>query len=150
MQDTVSGALTCNMGIIRADAKGVRVTLDLRCPILADLTGIGKQVGRALPGMKVTETSRMEPHYVSADSELVRKLLKAYEDVTGEKGYAMAIGGGTYAKCLEEGVAFGALFPGEPELAHHADEFISLDSLRKNLRIFTYALIALACDTGAC
>ena len=47
-------------------------------------------------------------------------------------------------------MAFGALFPGEPELAHHADEFISLDSLRKNLRIFTYALIALACEEGAC
>ena len=62
---------------------------------------------------------------------------------------AMAFGGGTYAKCLEEGVAFGALFPGEPELAHHADEFISLDSLRKNLRIFTYALISLACEEGA-
>ncbi len=148
--DQVSGGLTCNMGIIRADERGIRVTLDLRCPILADLDGIAAQAARALPGMRVTETSRMLPHYVSADSELVRKLIKAYEDVTGEKGYAMAIGGGTYAKCLEEGVAFGALFPGEPELAHHADEFISLDSLRKNLRIFTYALISLACEEGAC
>ena len=150
MEDKVSGALTCNMGIIRASADGVHVTLDLRCPILADLQGIADQAARAVPGMKLTVSSRTEPHYVSADSELVRKLIKAYEDVTGEKGYAMAIGGGTYAKCLEEGVAFGALFPGEPELAHHADEFISLDSLRKNLRIFTYALIALACEEGAC
>ena len=150
MQDQVSGPLTCNMGIIRADQNGLRVTLDLRCPILADLQGIADQVSRALPGLKVEITGRTEPHYVSADSELVRKLLGAYEAVTGEKGYAMAIGGGTYAKCLEEGVAFGALFPGEPELAHHADEFISLDSLRKNLRIFTYALIALACDEEKC
>ncbi len=150
MEDAVSGKLTCNMGIIRAGAAGVRATLDLRCPILADLDGIAVQVGRALPGLRVTVTSRTAPHYVSADSPLVRKLLGAYEKVTGEKGYAMAIGGGTYAKCLEEGVAFGALFPGEPELAHHADEFISLDSLRKNLRIFTYALISLACEEGAC
>ena len=149
MEDAVSGPLTCNMGIIRASAEGVHVTLDLRCPILADLQGIADQAARAVPGMKLEISSRTEPHYVSADSELVRKLLKAYEDVTGEKGYAMAIGGGTYAKCLEEGVAFGALFPGEPELAHHADEFISLDSLRKNLRIFTYALISLACEEGA-
>ena len=150
LADKVSGALTCNMGIIRADENGIRVTLDLRCPILADLQGIADQAARALPGMKLTVAKRTEPHYVSEDSELVQKLLKAYEAVTGEKGYAMAIGGGTYAKCLEEGVAFGALFPGEPELAHHADEFISLDSLRKNLRIFTYALIALACEEGAC
>ena len=150
MEDAVSGPLTCNMGIIRAGADGLRATLDLRCPILADLQGIADQAARALPGLTVTITSRTEPHYVAADSELVRKLLGAYEEVTGEKGYAMAIGGGTYAKCLEEGVAFGALFPGEQELAHHADEFISLDSLRKNLRIFTRALISLACDEECC
>ena len=144
--DGVSGALTCNLGILRADSEGVRATLDLRCPILADLKGIAAQAARALPGMTVTVEKETPPHYVPAESELVQKLLKAYEEVTGDKGYPMAIGGGTYAKCLEEGVAFGALFPGEPELAHHADEFISLDSLRKNLRIFTHALIALACE----
>ncbi len=149
LADQVSGALTCNMGIIRAGADGVRVTLDLRCPILADLDGIAAQAARALPQMTLAVTKKTPPHYVPEDSELVRKLLGAYERVTGERGYAMAIGGGTYAKCLEEGVAFGALFPGEPEMAHHADEFISLDSLRRNLRIFTYALIALACDEGS-
>ena len=149
MKDSVSGGLTCNMGIIRADASGVSVTLDLRCPILADLDGIAQQAARAVRGMTLTVTHRTEPHYVSPDTELVRQLLRAYEDVTGEKGYTVAIGGGTYAKCLDEGVAFGALFPGEPELAHHADEYISLDSLRKNLRIFTYALIYLACEEGA-
>ena len=149
MSDRVSGPLTCNMGIIRADEDGVRVTLDLRCPILADQDALAKQIGRALPEQQVTVIGSTAPHYVSADSELVRKLLGAYEKVTGERGYPMAIGGGTYAKCLEEGVAFGALFPGEPELAHHANEFISLDSLRRNLRIFTYALLALAADEGS-
>ena len=84
------------------------------------------------------------PHAVSEKSELVVELLRAYEEVTGLPGKALAIGGGTYAKCLEEGVAFGALFPGEKEMAHQADEYISLEDLKKNLRIFTYAILKLA------
>ena len=83
---------------------------------------------------------------MSEKSGLVTSLLEAYEEVTGLPGKAMAIGGGTYAKCLEEGVAFGALFPGEKEMAHQADEYISIEDLRKNLRIFTCAILKLAAE----
>ena len=52
----------------------------------------------------------------------------------------VATGGGTYARVLEEGVAFGSVFPGEEELAHQADEYMSLDSLVLNMRIFARAI----------
>lgn len=45
---------------------------------------------------------------------------------------------------MEEGVAFGALFPGETELAHQADEYISEESLYQNARIFARAIVRLA------
>jgi len=144
--DRISGPLTCNLGIIRADGEHVRAVLDLRCPILSDMGALRAQAQNALPGLKVSVLSLTAPHYVSAGTELVRSLLAAYEEVTGEKGYTVAIGGGTYAKCLEEGVAFGSLFPGEQEMAHQADEYVSLESLKKNLRIFTYAILKLAAD----
>ena len=38
------------------------------------------------------------------------------------------------------------LFPGEKEMAHQADEYISIDDLRKNLRIFTCAILKLAAE----
>ena len=64
--------------------------------------------------------------------------------MTGGEKKAMAIGGGTYAQSMEEGVAFGALFPGETELAHQADEYISEESLYQNARIFARAIVRLA------
>ncbi len=143
-EDTVSGKLTCSMGIIRVDKEKVFATLDIRCPILVDPDAIVKMIARSLPEMKVVGLGGHDAHYVDADSELVQSLLQAYTEVTGQEGHAFAIGGGTYAKCLEEGVAFGALFPGEQEMAHQADEYISIDSLKKNLRIFTYAILKLA------
>ena len=56
----------------------------------------------------------------------------------------VAIGGGTYARSLREGVAFGALFPDETDVAHQADEHMFIESLYKNLRIFAYAIVKLA------
>ena len=146
INDAVSGALTCNIGIIRADAAKVRAVLDLRCPILADLDALAVQAAQYLPGITVTVAHQTEPHYVPENSQLVQGLLSAYREVTGDLSGAIAIGGGTYAKCLEEGVAFGALFPGEKEMAHQANEYISIENLKKNLRIFTKALLKLAAE----
>ena len=78
------------------------------------------------------------------DSELVRSLLAAYEAQSGLKGEAMSTGGGTYAKVLKQGVAFGAVFPGEEELAHLANEYESIDSLMLAMKIYADALIRLA------
>ena len=98
-----------------------------------------------LPGITVEVTEMKQAHHVPAKGELVSSLLAAYEEETGLKGETMAIGGGTYAKVLRQGVAFGALFPGETVLAHQADEFINLDSLMKAARVFANALIRLCC-----
>ena len=85
-----------------------------------------------------------EPHYVSGDSELVHELLSVYEDYTGKKGECLAIGGGTYAKVLKQGVAFGALFPDEEDLAHQADEYETIDRLMLAMKIYANALVRLA------
>ena len=39
-----------------------------------------------------------------------------YEEQTGEKAELLAIGGGTYARSLKAGVAFGPLFPEKKNL----------------------------------
>ena len=148
VSDEVSGKLTLNLGIIRVENGMVRATLDLRCPILVDQQALARRAQGIVSDMTVTVVNCKGPHAVSEKSELVTKLLSAYEEVTGLPGKAMAIGGGTYAKCLEEGVAFGALFPGEKEMAHQADEYISIEDLKKNLRIFTYAILKLAAREG--
>ena len=63
--------------------------------------------------------------------------------MTGEKGYTIAIGGGTYARTMEEGVAFGGLFPGQEEMAHQADEYIGVEDFYRSMKIFAYAIVRL-------
>ncbi|MBQ8536116.1 MAG: M20/M25/M40 family metallo-hydrolase, partial [Clostridia bacterium] len=142
-QDEVSGPLTCNMGILRYNEQdGLYATLDIRYPILCDHKALTASIVAALsPLVTVTVDSQKDPHHVPASSKLVRALMEAYAEVTGDtESQPMDIGGGTYAKVLEEGVAYGSLFPGEHELAHQAGEYISIDSLVNNLYIFIKAI----------
>ena len=73
-------------------------------------------------------------------------LLGAYEEETGLKGEAMAIGGGTYAKVLKQGVAFGAVFPDEEDLAHLANEYERIDSLMLAMKIYANGMLRLAAE----
>lgn len=145
-RDTVSGKLTCNMGILRLEEDGWYATLDLRCPIGADQEQLKKNLTARLGSFTVTVDTQKAPHHVPAEGELVSQLLAAYEEETGLKGEALSTGGGTYAKVMEQGVAFGALFPDEEELAHQADEFESIDRLMLAMKIYANALLRLAAE----
>lgn len=142
-RDEVSEGLTCNMGILRLENGAWYGTLDMRCPVTANLEKLRENAAAHLPGFEI-EAETKAPHHVPADSELVRSLLAAYEEETGLEGKPMSTGGGTYAKVLKQGVAFGALFPDEEDLAHQADEYEEIDRLMLAMKIYTNALIRLA------
>ena len=144
ISDGISGYLTCNLGIIRASEDGVYATLDIRFPVMTNPDMIIKNVSASLPGMQVEILELKEPHYVPAGSELVQNLLDAYHEVTGLERKCLYTGGGTYARSLQEGVAFGASFPGDEDLAHQANEYIDIEGLYKNIQIFALAIVKLA------
>lgn len=144
VSDGISGYLTCNLGIIRADEGGVYATLDIRYPVMTNPDMIIKNVSASLPGMWVEAMEVKEPHHVPAGSELVQKLLDAYHEVTGYERKCLYTGGGTYARSLQEGVAFGASFPQDEDLAHQANEYADIEGLYKNIKIFALAIVKLA------
>jgi succinyl-diaminopimelate desuccinylase len=78
------------------------------------------------------------------DDPFIKKLMAAYQEFTGDDSEPIAIGGGTYARKVKKGVAFGPLFPGQPELAHQKDEHIGIDDLVKSAAIYAKAIIDIA------
>ena len=144
VSDGISGYLTCNLGIIRAGEGGVYATLDIRYPVMTNPDMIIKNVSASLPGMRVEAMEVKEPHHVPAGRELVQNLLDAYHEVTGYERKCLYTGGGTYARSLQEGVAFGASFPQDEDLAHQANEYADIEGLYKNIKIFALAIVKLA------
>ncbi|MBR1685703.1 MAG: Sapep family Mn(2+)-dependent dipeptidase [Clostridia bacterium] len=141
--DEISGPLTCNMGILHVEGDQVKCTFDNRCPVNADLEKLKDTLIAHLPEFTIDHASTTAPHHVPADSELVTSLLAAYTEESGLTGAPESTGGGTYAKVLEQGVAFGAGFPDDEDLAHQANEYLILDKMILAAKIYANALLRL-------
>lgn len=144
--DYEMGPITVNIGIMNISKNGTRVTLDSRYPVRYDLKRFNDVFNKILKdnNVKIFAQTKKEPHYISPNDELVEKLYQAYVKNTGDTiNKPFTVGGGTYAGVLNKGVAYGMLFPGEIELAHQKDEYISIDSLLKGILIYIDAILAL-------
>jgi len=132
-EDEISGKLTFNTGII--DNQGVVV--DIRYPVSVDKEQIEKNIRNNLEkGINYEEIAHKNPLHVSKDSDLVQELMTVYNDIMEDNQTPIAIGGGTYARAVKKGVAFGPLFPKQEEVAHQANEYFEKDKFFKSLEIY--------------
>ncbi|MDD5952352.1 MAG: Sapep family Mn(2+)-dependent dipeptidase [Oscillospiraceae bacterium] len=120
--DEPSGPLTMNVGIVRIDSRDAMAGLDIRYPVTGDGDAIiAKLKDRAeAEGLSYRTMEDLKPLYAKEDSPLVSVLSDAYRAATGEEALLYATGGGSYARCIPgRCVAFGPVFPGEPDRKMH-------------------------------
>ncbi|SFI95479.1 dipeptidase PepV [Thermoflavimicrobium dichotomicum] len=146
-EDDRVGKLTVNAGVFQYKHREDHyVRINVRYPIKGNsseiLTEIEEKVSNY--GMRLTDIDHKPAHFCEPEHPLVQTLARVYEEQTGQKAELMAIGGGTYARTLDTGVAFGPVFPGKPETAHQKDEFIELEDLFKATAIYAQAIYELA------
>ncbi|HDR7375875.1 dipeptidase PepV [Bacillus toyonensis] len=146
-KDEVSGSLTVNVGRLSyTKENGGNLGLNVRYPVTTNFEEMIAKLKEyvSIHGFEVADYSNSRPHHVDKDHVLIRTLQRVYEEQTGEKAELLAIGGGTYARSLKAGVAFGPLFPGKEELAHQKDEYIEIEDLLKATAIYAQAIHELA------
>ena len=149
-EDEMSGPTTLNPGIVKFDENGGDIRVSMRYSVTyafeEKLTTVQAELAKIDFTLDVVGNSK--PHYVPEDDELVATLLSIYRAYTGDMRKPLSTGGGTYARELKKGVAFGMLFPGEPELAHQANEFVDIENLVKATAIYAEAIVKLASETN--
>ncbi|CAA7602641.1 Peptidase M20 [Acididesulfobacillus acetoxydans] len=145
-EDKPSGNLSLNLGMLHLSGESLRLVLDIRYPVTCSreevLAPIEEEARRA--EFTLCVLSEQAPHYVPQECDLVQELLKVYAGVTGFKPYVSGSGGGSYAKLIPQAVAFGPVFPGEPDTTHAANEYISVEELILCSKIYARAILALA------
>lgn len=147
LEDEPSGPLTVNLGILRADDKGMRVDLDIRQPVTASFDEVLSRVRGVIEayGAKAESTHISEPLYVPKDSELVTTLMRVYKEITGRDDQPFSMGGGTYARTMKNAVAFGPSLPGSKSCgAHGPDERLFIEEMFTASRIYARTILALA------
>ncbi|MGE6628822.1 dipeptidase PepV [Bacillus sp. NPDC077027] len=143
-QDEISGELTLNVGTIRyTQNEEAKLGLNIRYPVTSDGAKVKNGI-ESIKGATIQKFDDSPPHHVSSDHPLVKTLQRVYEEQTGDQAKLIAIGGGTYARSLEAGVAFGPLFPGRPDCAHQKDEYIEIDDLLRATALYAQAMYELA------
>lgn len=148
--DEKMGELTQNPGIFSFSASDDvihenTVVVNIRYPQGTTPDKMAAIIKEKLQDTAIIETGRAEvPHYVPADDELVVTLLAVYEEYTGQKGHEEVIGGGTYGRLLDRGVAFGAMFPGREDTMHQPNEYMLVDDILLAAVIYADAIYRLA------
>ena len=145
--DNEMGEATYNYGILDYDLEkkvGI-VSTDCRHPMKFDL--VARLNGVKVDNIDIEVTSTKEAHYVPKDDELVITLMDVYRKYTGDtKNDAFVLGGGTYARCLKKGVAFGLLFPGKEDTMHQANEYLEVEDLLLATAIYAEGIYKLCCE----
>lgn len=136
------GKLTTNIGIISyTDVDGGVYGVNLRYPNGFEFDKEIDKLSQTLaPNFEIEVTKHQVPHYVDKNDPFVQKLLLAYRNQTGDMTEPYTIGGGTYARTMEKGVAFGAMFNDSEDLMHQKNEYITKKQLFNATAIYLEAI----------
>lgn len=119
--------LTMNNGIFRYAKDAVSIHFNCRYPKGYDVPAAEAKLKKEAKkyGLEYVFESNRPVHYNDPNADLVQTLLSVYREGTGDmESQPITIGGGTYARSIPNGVAFGMAFPGAIEVAHQANEHV--------------------------
>ena len=145
LSDEKSGKLTFNVGVVNIEKttdgeNKLHIIVDIRHPVTYSKEEILKTLQKSLETKYVSVRNFHDPLYIDKDNELVQNLLKSYNEVTGENASPITIGGGTYARALKCGVAFGPMFPNMESTIHQKDERVSIADFKKMYDVYYTAI----------
>lgn len=145
-EDEETGKLTFNAGLINVKDGRLILTVDMRTPVTIGKDMIVEQLKKAAAeyGIKIENIDFMNPVFSPLDSHLANTLMDVYRQETGDDSKPLTMGGGTYARAMENIVAFGPLFPGREATEHMKNESILIEDLFKIKEIYKKAIQGLA------
>ncbi|MBO5927184.1 MAG: Sapep family Mn(2+)-dependent dipeptidase [Clostridia bacterium] len=131
-----TGSLTFSPDVCLLKNRKIKVLVDVRYPstftkneVLEALKKVGK--------FKILHFQK--PIMCDKESELVKTLLSVYNEEFNENEAPIAIGGGTYARALEKGVAFGPSKLTDNE-CHSIDEKMKISDMEKYYKVYLKAI----------
>ena len=122
-----TGNLTFSPNVISYEKGNIKIKVDVRYPATfkkEDIENKLKTLG------KYKEISYQPPLINDKNGKLVTTLLKIYNDVFNDNKKPITIGGGTYARALVNGVAFGPCAINE-SIPHKPNEYLEIYRLQK-------------------
>lgn len=141
-----SGKLTFNVAKFYLENGILGISSDLRIPIHTSIKTIKNIINELFShsNIMVNYDGEKTALFIPQDSYLITTLCNIFHDVSGLDAKPLAIGGATYARAFNNCVSFGANMPGNKDMCHQIDEFISVDNLILSCKIYAKAIETLS------
>lgn len=145
------GSSSVNTGVVKyAYDDSSYYGVNLRYPVGLDFKAALEEFKKKLDihHFEVENLTHMVPHYVDKNDPLVKTLLASYRKYTDDDTEPFTIGGGTYARVMERGVAFGAMFKDSLDTMHQKNERMKVEELLLATTIYLEALFRILVRGG--
>ena len=142
MQDK-TGYLTMSPDVAVFTSGVLKITTDVRFPATHKKEEILDTV--AAYGVEYSVDNYQAPLYNNPKSKLISTLMNVYNQATGKDEQPIAIGGGTYARALKYGCAFGPELCGEEATIHQPNEYVTFERIRLMSELYYNAIVELCC-----
>jgi len=142
IKDEHSGELKFNLGKIEFTEDEEILCIDMRIPVTFNTDNIISTLKEKAKeyGFTYNDYDFLKSIYMPLDSPLVKTLMSAYQDVTGDmESQPITSGGATYARAIDNCVAFGAILPCKPKTEHQPNEYVVLEDIKTAMEIYMKA-----------
>ncbi len=150
-RDSFMGPMTVAPTVIRQRDDGIEISINLRRPQGKPAEQLINEINAALAQWQGDNLPlsnigvRVGEPWVQKDAPQLPVLMGVFSHFTGIKDpKPVAIGGGTNSRLFPRAVSFGPAMPGKVYTGHSEHEFITLEQLLLNLRMYTAVLVELA------
>lgn len=133
-----TGNLTLSPNIVKYRKNDLQICCDIRYPATMSANDVHEVLKKF--GVHYETVHHQEPLLADKNGPLITTLLSVFEECTGKKAAPVAIGGGTYARALKNGVAFGPEMEGDAPVIHQPNEYITVERVELLLNIYKRAI----------
>lgn len=145
------GPMTVAPTVIERDGNNLTLAVNARRPMGKEADLLEQQINSALTQWQADNKVTLANVKTTIGTPMLldgaphaQKLLDIFKHFTGDQDAGfVSIGGGTNAKLFDNAVSFGPSMPGKRYTGHSEHEFITLEQLALNLRMYTAMMIEL-------
>jgi len=145
------GPMTVSPTLLKRDGNDITLSVNMRRPVGKDEAKLQQQIDTALANWQASNQVQLKNIDIVIGTPMLldsaphaQALLDIFKHFTGDEDAGfVSIGGGTNAKLFENAVSFGPSMPGKKYTGHSEHEFITVEQLKLNLKMYTAMMIRL-------
>ncbi|WP_462159545.1 dipeptidase [Pseudoalteromonas sp. GB56] len=145
------GPMTVAPTLLKRAGNEITLSVNLRRPVGKDAEVLSQQIEQALGAWQQSHQVTLKNVEVEIGTPMLldgaphaQALLDIFKHYTGDEDASfVSIGGGTNAKLFNNAVSFGPSMPGKPYTGHSEHEFLTVEQIELNLKMYTAMMLTL-------